>query len=171
MPRIPFDRLPDDGRLWIFPASRSLSEEEKAELLRRVDAFLDDWAAHGTPLTAGRNWREESFLLLGVDESSAPPSGCSIDAMARILKELGAEWGMSFLDQAPVWFRDGGEIRRVNRGEFKRMAERGEVDLETIVFDNSITRVSHLRSGEWERPAAVSWHRRAFFPAVQIGGQ
>jgi hypothetical protein len=171
MPRIAFDQLPEDGRIWIFPLSRPLSDQEEEELLRRVDEFLDGWAAHGTPLTAGRDWREGSFLLIGVDESSAPPSGCSIDAMARVLEGLGADWGVSFLDHGPVWFRDGNGVRRVSRGEFKEMAEREEVTLDTVVFDNSITRLFHLRSGEWERPAAVSWHRRAFFPAVAPEGR
>jgi len=169
MPRIAFDQLPDDARLWIFPVSRPLGPGEEEEMLVRVDAFLDQWAAHGTPLTAGREWRDGRFLLVGVDETSAPPSGCSIDAMARILKELGEERGMTFLDHAPVWFRADGEVRGVSRGGFKDLVKAGEVSLETRVFDNSIIRLSHLREGEWEKPAGVSWHRRAFFPAVLPG--
>lgn len=132
-------------------------------MLSRVDAFLDDWNAHGTPLTAGRDWREGRFLLVGVDESSAPPSGCSIDTMSRTLKELGEEWEMSFLDHSPVWFRLDGVVSRATRNGFKAMAAAGEVSLETPVFDNAITRVSQLRGGEWEKPAGTSWHRRAFF--------
>ena len=30
MPRVDVDQLPDDARLWIFPAERSLSEAEQA---------------------------------------------------------------------------------------------------------------------------------------------
>ena len=37
------------------------------------------------------------------------------------------------------------------------------VTLDTIVFDNTITRVGDVRSGRWERPAADAWHGRAFF--------
>jgi hypothetical protein len=33
----------------------------------------------------------------------------------------------------------------------------------TPVFDNTITTVGELREGAWERPAAESWHGRAFF--------
>ena len=163
MPRIPFNELPSASRLWVFPAERPLSSEEETTLLARADAFLDQWAAHGVPLTCARDWRYRRFLLVGVDEASEPPSGCSIDAMANVLKEVGADLGLTFLDYAPVCFRDGEEIRRVSRAEFKARAEAGEVGLDTPVFDNSITRLSQLKAGEWEKPAGASWHRRAFF--------
>ena len=164
MPQIPFSQLPSASRLWVFPAERSLSPKEEETLLSRADAFLENWAAHGVPLTCARDWRHGRFLLVGVDEASEPPSGCSIDAMANVLKEVGAKLGLTLLDQAPVYFREGEGVQRLSRAEFKSRAESGEVDVETPVFDNSITRLSQLRSGEWERPAGASWHRRAFFP-------
>jgi hypothetical protein len=163
MPRISFSDLPPASRLWIFPAERLLSPREEEELLRRTDTFLDQWAAHGVPLTCGRDWRHGRFLLVGVDEASEPPSGCSIDAMTNVLKELGAEMGMTFVDRSAILYRDGDEIRRVSRPEFKAMAEAGEVDLETPVFDNAITRKSEMEAGGWEKPAGASWHR-VFFP-------
>ena len=164
MPRIDFSDLPSASRLWVFPADRALTPEEESELLARADAFLDQWAAHGVPLTCARDWRYGRFLLVGVDEASEPPSGCSIDAMANVLKEVGAKLGLTLLDQAPVYFREGEGVQRLSRAEFKALAESGEVELETPVFDNAITRLSQLEAGEWEKPAGASWHRRAFFP-------
>jgi hypothetical protein len=80
-----------------------------------------------------------------------------------MLRDLGSEWGVSFLDHAPVWYRDGVEVRQVSRREFKSMAQTGVVSLHTPVFDNALTRVSQLRGAEWEKPAGAAWHRRAFF--------
>jgi hypothetical protein len=164
MPQIPFSDLPTASRLWIFPAERPLSPDEERLLLNRADAFLDNWAAHGVPLTCARDWRYARFLIVGVDEASEPPSGCSIDAMTGVLKEVGGDLGVTFVDQGPVLYREGEEIRRVSRARFKEKAEAGEVDLETLVFDNSITRLAQLEAGDWEKPAGASWHRRAFFP-------
>ena len=164
MPRISFDELPQDSRLWIFPAERALSPQEEAQLLSKVDSFLEEWAAHGTPLTGARDWRYGRFLLVAVDEASVPPSGCSIDAMTGVLKQAGEALGLSFVDQGPVFFKKGEEVHRASRAEFKAKAEVGEVALETTVFDNSITHLGQLASGEWEKPAGASWHRRAFFP-------
>jgi hypothetical protein len=164
MPRIPISELPNDARLWVFPLSRALGDEEGQEVRSRVDAFLEGWAAHGSPLTAGREWVEGRFLFIAVDENSVPPSGCSIDDMARVLKEEGARLGMSFLDHAPVWYRQGSGLRQASRGDFQKLVEEGVVGLETPVLDTAITRLSQFRSGDWEKPAGASWHRRAFFP-------
>lgn len=166
MPRIPFDRIPDSGRVWIFGSDRVLTEDEERRFLAAVDAFLDQWAAHGTPLTVAREWRYGRFILVGLDESSVPPSGCSIDAMVNTLKGLEQELGATFVDNTPVWYRDDANIGRVSRGEFKRLVESGAVDLESVVFDNTVTRVGQVRAGEWERPASESWHRRAFFRGI-----
>lgn len=163
MPRIPFSELPDEARLWVFPLSRPLNAQEEGDLLDRVDAFLDDWAAHGRPLTAARDWLEGRFLLVGVDESTAPPSGCSIDSLVRILREMGASQGVDFLNHGPVWYRDEEGVHRVPRQEFKTLVTEGSVDRDTHVFDNTITRVSQLREGGWEKPASRSWHGKAFF--------
>ena len=163
MPQIPFVHLLPESRLWVFSAERPLSPEEEGVLLVRVDSYLAGWAAHGVPLISGRDWRHDRFLFVAVDEASEPPSGCSIDALTNVLKELGAEMGLNFVDNSPVFYREGGEVRRLNRGEFKAEAVAGNVTVETEIFDNSITRLSQLRAGEWEKPAGDSWHRQAFF--------
>ncbi len=70
------------------------------------------------------------------------------------------------MDHGPVLFRQGGEICRKPRHEFAAMAEAGEVDADTIVFDNTLTTVGQLRAGAWEIRAGDTWHGRAFFGTV-----
>jgi hypothetical protein len=71
--------------------------------------------------------------------------------------------GASFIDHAPVWYRDGDEIRAVSRADFRALAADATVSPRTHVFDTSLTRVGQLRLGGLERPAAETWHGRAFF--------
>lgn len=166
MSRVDFESLPDSARIWIFAADRELEPDEEHGLLDAVDGFLDDWTAHGTPLRGARSWRYHRFLLVGVDEEAAPPSGCSIDALVRVLKEKERELDVRFLDNAPVWYRDVGGIATADRPDFRARAREGEVTPETVVFDNSLTRMEELREGKWERPARESWHGRVFFPRI-----
>jgi len=163
VPRIPFDALPDDARLWIFGVGEALSPEKEALLLDDVDEFLASWNAHGRPLACARDWRHGRFLLVGVDERTAPPSGCSIDAIVHLLKDLEGRLGVSIVDNSRVWYRVDDEVRRASRPEFSSLARSGEVGLETRVFDGSLTRVGELRSNRWEIPAREAWHARAFF--------
>jgi hypothetical protein len=159
----PFGALPDSARLWTFGVSRPLSDDEEARLLDAVDGFLAGWKAHGHPLAAARDWRYGRFLLVAVDERVTPPSGCSIDALVRTLKELEAEMDVEIVGGAPVWYRQGaadGPVRRLSRPDFRKAAGEGEIGDETIVFDPTLTRLGQLRQGRWELPAAESWHSR-----------
>lgn len=163
MPRIEFSELPDHGRLWVFPLSRPLEEAETERATRVVDDFLEQWAAHGSPLRSARELREERFLLVGVDVDASAPSGCSIDALTNRLRVLGDEMDVTFIEHAPVWYRADGEVRTATRAEFKALVAAGEVTPETPVFDTSLTTVEQVRRGGLEKPARRSWHGRAFF--------
>jgi hypothetical protein len=163
MPRVELATLPDDARVWVFSADRRLAAHECARLLEAVDGFLDRWNAHGSPLTCARDWRYQQFLVVAVDERTAPPSGCSIDALVHALRALETELGLSLLDHGRVWFREGGEVRCVDRAAFRTLAREGAVGPDTVVFDNTLTRLAQL-SDAWERAARESWHRRVYFP-------
>jgi hypothetical protein len=155
--------LPDAARLWVFGIDRPLASAEEERFLREVDAFLASWKAHGSSLAVARDWRYGRFLLVGVDERIAPPSGCSIDALIGILRGLEGELGVEILGGGAIWYRDeahDGFPTRVSREVFEKLAESGEISGDTMVFDLSLTRVGEAREGRWERPAREGWHRR-----------
>ena len=168
MPRIAFEQLPEDARLWIFAAARELSDPERARLLEEVDGFIDQWMAHNVRLVAARDWRHDRFLFVGVDEAAAGISGCSVDALVRRMKLLQEELGVELVNHAPVLFRDGDAIQRVSRERFGELADTGAVSLNTSVFDNTLARVGDVRAGCWEVRAADSWHARAFFARASL---
>lgn len=164
MPHVSFEQMPDDARLWVFPASEPVTGEAARRLLERVDAFLADWKAHGTPLDASRDWRHDRFLLVAVDERTAPPSGCSIDALVRVLDGIADDAGPTLTDHGAVLYRaPDGDVVRSDRPTFARKADAGEVGPDTRVFDTTLTRVGALREGGLEVPARDAWHGRAFF--------
>jgi len=163
MPQVEFEQLPENARLWIFAAERALDESERERLLSEVDAFIDQWGAHATPLTAGRALRYDRFLFVAVDQRMAGPSGCSIDSLVRQMQALQGELGIELVNHAPVLFRQGDTIERVPRDRFAELVSSGDVGLETTVFDNTLTRLGDARSGRWEIRAADSWHAQAFF--------
>lgn len=163
MPRVGFDELPPEARLWIFAAERPLTDPERARVTREVDDFIDRWAAHDVPLTAARDVRYRQFIFVAVDERAAGASGCSVDALVRRMKDLQAELGVELVNHAPVLYREGAGIERVSRERFADLAENGAVSPGTMVFDNTLTRVEQVRAGRWELPAGESWHGGAFF--------
>jgi hypothetical protein len=156
--RVPFSSLPDDARIWIFASSAPLDPAAQRTLLDEVDAYLDDWRAHGEPLTCAREWRDERFLVIGVDQTAAGASGCSIDALFHILQRLQASLGVDLVGGGRVFWRDaGGSIHCAARADFARQGAEGSIDALTRVFDHTLTRAADYRAG-FERDAQSSWH-------------
>jgi len=154
----PFEKLPDSARVWVYGADRDLDNTAEGTLLREVDNYLTDWTAHGTPLSAARDWRSGRFLTIAVDQDRAGASGCSIDGLFRTLKTLEQRLGASIITSGLIFFRgkDGG-IRSVTRDEFGDLGASGEVDADSEVFDLSVTTLGEWRSRFASR-AGDSWH-------------
>jgi hypothetical protein len=155
---VPFASLPDDARIWIFAASEPLEERHASELLGAVDAFLEHWKAHGDELTCGREWRDDRFLVIGVDQSTAGASGCSIDGLFRILQQLQSSLGVQLVAGGRIFYRGAdGSIQTTDRAGFARLGAAREVDASTPVFDPTLTVAADYRE-RFEQVARSSWH-------------
>ena len=171
MPAVPFDTLPDDARLWVFAADRPLAGPAAAALHASVDQFLAGWAAHGVPLRAGRDWRDDRFLAVAVDQRTEGASGCSIDGLFRSLRALEPVLGATLLAGGRVYWRDtAGGVQSGDRAALRRAADAGAVGPATPVFDTTAAIAGDWRTG-FERPLAESWHARVagLAPAAPAG--
>lgn len=152
--RVNMDQLSNDAYVWIFGISPSLDAEKSNALLGQVNTFLENWAAHGTPIPGAAEVREGSFLVVAADEQREK-SGCSIDRMFGTLKQLERDLGVAILDSNRVFYRDTEGVHAVGRSEFRNAATS-----DTPVFDVTVERLGDVREGGWVKPAAQSWHRQ-----------
>jgi hypothetical protein len=151
--RMNIEQLDNDAYVWIFGISPSLDPQQSEQLLGHVNAFLENWNAHGTPIPGAAEVREGSFLIVAADERRER-SGCSIDRMFGTLKQLERDLGVAILDANRVFFRGQEGIKAIPRSEFRAAA-----NAQTPVFDVTVERLGDVRAGVWEKPAADSWHR------------
>ena len=158
MPVASFEKLPDDSRVWVFAADRTLDEEQSKQMLAEVDQFLPRWTAHGSPLTVGRDWRYGRFLTVAVDQSTAGASGCSIDGLFRSLKSLEGKLGASMVTSGLVFFRDPcGVVQSADREGFTELSGKGKVSTDMTAFDPTVTTLGEWRA-RFELPLRDSWH-------------
>ena len=156
---VPFAELPGNARVWIFAATDQLQKAPAGALLTAVDEYLDQWRAHGLPLTCARDWRDDRFLAVGVDQRDAHASGCSIDGLFRTLQRLEPALGTSLVGGGRIFYRlTGGPIVCVSRAEFVARASAGEIAGETPVFDTTVTNATGYRE-HFEQSATESWHQ------------
>jgi hypothetical protein len=157
MPIVPFDSLPDSSRIWIFGSDRPVTGSAAERLLSEVDRFLEQWRAHGEPLRCGRLWADNRFLVVGVDQSTANASGCSIDGLFRTLQQLERPIDARLVGGGRVYYRDhSGTAQCASRDEFDALGASGEIGPDTAVFDTSITDLGEWRE-RFERPAKKTW--------------
>ncbi|MBL0938582.1 MAG: hypothetical protein IBJ03_06795 [Gemmatimonadaceae bacterium] len=160
MPIVSFDALPDTARVWVFGAASPVTGDAASRVLQTVDEHLAQWRAHGVPLVCARDWREDRFLAIAVDEAASDASGCSIDALFHVLQDVESELEVSLVPSGLVYWRDpAGQVVSAERAVFRAAASAGNVGRDTPVFDTLITTVGDWR-GNFERPAGESWHRR-----------
>ena len=93
MPITNFNMLPDSARVWVYGSEPALNEEQTKEMLDEVDRFLHGWKAHGVPLHSGRDWADDRFLTIGVDQEQA-----------KILRLLRCDQMQGYLISKPLSF-------------------------------------------------------------------
>lgn len=163
MPLVNFDTLPDEARLWVFAAAAPVTGAAASALLTMVDEHLRHWRAHGAPLVCAREWRDDRFLAVAVDEAATGASGCSIDSLFHALRAIESQVGSSLVGSGQLYWRDAsGAVQVSDRPSFRSMASAGSVSGDSPVFDTTVTSVGAWRTA-FERPASASWHAR-FLP-------
>jgi hypothetical protein len=157
MPIVPFDSLPDSSRIWVFGSDQPVTGEAAEQLLGEVDRFLEEWRAHGEPLRCGRLWSDNRFLVVGVDQSTANASGCSIDGLFRRLQLLERTIGARLVGGGRVFYRDShGVAQCVSRSELDSLVASGTIGPDTTILDTSLTDLGEWRE-RFERPARKTW--------------
>lgn len=160
MPHVAFETLSPNARAWVFGASVALSESNRQQLLSAVDEHLSQWRAHGVPLVCSRDFRDDRFLVVAVDESATGASGCSIDGLFRTLQLLQSALGTTLVGGGPLFYRDAaGKVVCVDRAGFSDAVATGAISAETSVFDLTVANVEDWVT-RFEKPARESWHAR-----------
>lgn len=94
-----FKQMNPDSKLWIYQANRELTPTEIDWIQVQLNAYTEDWAAHGNQLHAAGVVLDSHFVALAVDSSQAVASGCSVDNSVRFIKDLGKELNVDFFNR------------------------------------------------------------------------
>lgn len=156
---VEFESLPEDSRIWIYQANRSLTDDEAAEISEKTKIFLTQWAAHGAHLEASFELKYKRFLVIAINQDTQAATGCSIDASVAFIQKLEKEYEIDLLDKMNVSFKQGEFIAYKPLIDFKKMAKNKSVSKNTIVFNNLVTN-KYEYENFWEVPASESWHSR-----------
>jgi len=143
----------------IYPASRPLEAAEAAALLAELDAFLADWASHGSPVTGAAALVENRFVV--VSHKPMEIAGCSRDSLLFFMNQAADKRGFAWGGGARVFYKTAdGSVVDVDRPEFRKRAAERTVDGDTVVFDTTVRETDAVLNGKFALPARESWHAK-----------
>ena len=127
----------NDYRVIIYPASRSFTPKESKVITEKLYDFLSTWAAHGKPLTSSFKIEKNQFIVVCVDEEKEAASGCSIDSLGGVMREIEAEFQLGLFDRMKASFVESGEIKTLKLQDFRKGLKEGTISKDIEVFDFS----------------------------------
>ena len=160
---IEFDKLPEGSRIWIYQASRPMTEQEQLITGQHARDFIDNWQSHGHRLEASFNILDNYFVVIGVDDSHLP-SGCSIDASVGFMRQLGEKLGLDFFGRTNIPFWENNQVKILPLNEVKSQLKSGTMSEEAVVINTLAQNKAGL--SKWTIPLKDSWLNR-YLPQIQ----
>ncbi len=127
----------NDYRVIIYPASRPFTPKESKVNTEKLYDFLATWAAHGKPLSSSFKIEKNQFIIVCVDEDVEAASGCSIDALGGVLKEIEAESQLGLFDRMKATYIENGQVKTLKLQDFRNGLRNGEISKDIEVYDFS----------------------------------
>lgn len=148
-----------ESRVWVYTASRPLSDAEVQTMQQALDRFVHQWTAHNEALKATAEVFQKQFIILMVDETQAGASGCSIDKSIHFLDALGQQLGVDLFERMRFAWVQGGKLSFANRPEFTAQVQQAAITDDTLMV-NTLVQTKQDFQDKWLIPFASSWHRR-----------
>jgi len=148
--------LPATSKVWIYQSSRKFSDNEAAVINEKIKQFARQWTSHKDGVVGDGMLLYNYFVVLMADESQVGVSGCSVDSSVHFIKALGHEYRTNFFDRWNLAYLKDGEVIACHRDEFERLSNTGEINDDTIVFNNLLNTKGDFET-KWQVPYRESW--------------
>ena len=162
---IPFNSLPSHSRIWIYQSTREFTSPEVDSIKKRSEEFVTQWTSHDQLMKASIEVFHSRFIVVCVDEKTAPASGCGIDKSVKFIQSIEKEFNTSLLDRTNVAYRTSltpslskGEGEKDDKIFTCNISELGNAGAITV-FNNLVATKEEFEKN-WEVPIEQSWHKQ-----------
>lgn len=149
------------SKVWVYQSDREFTGQEVASIQQQLNAFTEQWKAHGHQLNAKAEVIYNFFIVFTVDEASAGVTGCSIDASVRVIKEIEQTYQVDLFNRFNMAYKIDGKVIVNNKEDFETLINIKKIGPKTIVFNNLVQNLEEFQN-KWEVPFEKSWHSTLF---------
>ncbi len=165
---IPFETLPADAKVWIYPAQETLTPHQESIVMEHTHNFIDQWTTHGEPVSASFKVLEHRFLVIAAIENAAGPSGCSIDSQVHFVQKLENTLHISLTERGSIPVeKEDGEITSMSLEEFRKEISEGILAPNRFFYDISIQSINGLRE-QFKLKIEQGWPKRFLAKSASV---
>ena len=77
---IPFDKLPQEARVWIYQTARELSNSETEFVNNYLQSAVESWTSHSANLLGSFQILKNRFIVIAADENFNAAIGGSMNS-------------------------------------------------------------------------------------------
>ena len=113
-----FNQMPPNAKVWIYASDKIISPSQLAVINQKAIPFIQNWTAHQNQLKAEFAVLYHCFLVFMVDEGVHEISGCGIDKLTHLIREIDAETDLNLLNRMGVQLLENNEVTCLTKSEF-----------------------------------------------------
>lgn len=152
---IPAD-FSDNSKVWVYQSSRRFTGQQQAEIDEQLHQFCQQWDSHGKAVKGWGKLLFGQFIVVLADMQGDTICGGSTDGMVRLIKSIERQYETNLFDRMTLTFLLKDEPQMLPMHQVDYALEKGYINADTPLFNNSITTKAELMS-RWLLPLKDSW--------------
>lgn len=145
-------------KVWIYLSDKKLEGAVLASIQQQGQAFVQNWKAHDVPLSASFDVLYDRFIIVKVDETQYNASGCSIDKLLRLIKQLESDHQLQLLNRLLVAYKTTDGVEVVHSSKIKDLLATHAITPETEIYNVAASDSNEF--GKWLQPLKETWLKK-----------
>ncbi|MCF8429220.1 MAG: hypothetical protein K9G64_03735 [Bacteroidia bacterium] len=151
-----FNQMPPNAKVWIYASDKIISPSQLAVINQKAIPFIQNWTAHQNQLKAEFTVLYHCFLVFMVDEGVHEISGCGIDKLTHLIREIDAATNLNLFNRMGVQLLENNEVTCLTKSEF--LVKLAAQNLgNSKAFNNQVTTKNQFEM-EWIIPLENAWY-------------
>ena len=151
-----FNQMPPNAKVWIYASDKIISPSQLAIINQKAVPFIQNWTAHQNQLKAEFAVLFHCFLVFMVDEGVHEISGCGIDKLTHLIREIDAETHLNLFNRMGVQLLENNEVICLTKAEFLSKMSTNDLS-NSKAFNNQVTNKTQFDL-EWISPLENAWY-------------
>ncbi len=145
-------------KVWIYLSDKELKGELLNSVQKAGEEFVKSWKAHEMPLSATFEIVNDRFIVVSVDETQYNASGCSIDKLLRLVKQLEADHKLQLLNRLLVGYKTTNGVEVMPASSVKEKLRSKQLDENTLIYNVAASNSNEY--AQWLQPLKETWLKK-----------